>query len=351
MKLHPRFLTASVFLVVLSGQIASPSRVRAADVQAASSASADYEAFIELLNRKPPKPFEQMTRRESMAWTEEKSKALISRGTRFMELHPTDPLRWKVAFRLTMTGARFVREWGPDDTTGDPTMVVDEAAAAAWESKRAALEAALKQATDLPDEVKQQLAKQEQAYAQYLMETAKDEQALANRWASGREMAPDFTVQDLEGGAVKLSDFRGKTVVLDFWATWCTPCRAAMPHNQEVAARYKDQNVVVVAVSVWESKEKLSTWMKANQAHFPDIVWLWSSAGRGEGDPAGQLYGLTAIPCQFIINPEGRVVATVSGYLKGEVLLEAALAKAGIKVDPALVAQGAEDLKKRRERK
>ncbi|MEY4087918.1 MAG: hypothetical protein RJB55_189, partial [Verrucomicrobiota bacterium] len=57
-------------------------------------------------------------------------------------------------------------------------------------------------------------------------------------------VAPDFATQDPAGKTIRLSDFRGKVVVLDFWAPWCGPCIAAMPHTQEVAAQYKDQGVV-----------------------------------------------------------------------------------------------------------
>lgn len=160
--------------------------------------------------------------------------------------------------------------------------------------------------------------------------------------------APDFTVQRLaDGSEVKLSDYRGKVVVLDFWASWCGPCKAAMPHNQEVAAAYKDQNVVVFAVCVWDTREKAEAWLKENQPKYPNLSWAFDPAGRGEENPARKLYGVSGIPAQFIIGRDGRMVDSITGYLSGERMLEAALSKAGVKVDPALVAKGEADRKKR----
>jgi peroxiredoxin len=160
-------------------------------------------------------------------------------------------------------------------------------------------------------------------------------------------LAPDFPATDAAGKAVKVSDYRGKVVILDFWATWCGPCLASMPHTQEVAAHYKDQGVVVLASCTSDDRKKFDAWVKRNQEQFPDILFSHDPQERGPGRASHKLYGVGGIPQQFIIDREGRVAALVSGYLKGENILDAALAKAGIKVDPALVAKGAEDLKKR----
>lgn len=160
-------------------------------------------------------------------------------------------------------------------------------------------------------------------------------------------MAPDFETTDPAGRPVKLSDYRGKVVVLDFWATWCGPCLAAMPHTQEVAAQYKDQGVVVLGSCTSDTREKFEQWVKANQEKYPDIVWSHDAAARGPDRASYAKYGVSGIPTQFVIDREGRIVDIVIGYLKGEVILDAALAKAGVKVDPAVVAKGAADLRKR----
>ena len=160
-------------------------------------------------------------------------------------------------------------------------------------------------------------------------------------------VAPDFATQDPAGKTVRLSDFRGKVVVLDFWAPWCGPCIAAMPHTQEVAAQYKDQGVVVLASCTSDTRASFERWVKANAAKYPDILWSHDAAERAPGRASLALYGVRGIPTQYIIDREGRIMDSVVGYMPGEKILDGALAKAGIKVDPAVVAKAESDLKKR----
>jgi peroxiredoxin len=160
-------------------------------------------------------------------------------------------------------------------------------------------------------------------------------------------MAPDFITQDLAGKDVKLSDYRGQVVILDFWATWCGPCIAAFPHTQEVAAQYKDQGVVVLGSATSDARTAFERWVKANQEKYPDIHFSHDAAERKPERASYALYGVSGIPTQFVIDREGRIADIVIGYMKGEVILDAALAKAGIKVDSAIIEKGATDLQKR----
>ncbi|HLP26036.1 MAG TPA: redoxin family protein, partial [Acidobacteriota bacterium] len=144
--------------------------------------------------------------------------------------------------------------------------------------------------------------------------------------------APDFVSQTLDGKSVKLSDLRGKVVVLDFWATWCGPCISSMPHTQEVAAHYKDQGVVVLANCTSDTRAKFEQWVKANQAKYPDLLWTHDAAERGPERVSRALYGVGGIPCQFVIDRDGKIVDIVVGYLPGEAILDVALSKAGVNV-------------------
>ncbi len=117
--------------------------------------------------------------------------------------------------------------------------------------------------------------------------------------------APDFSVKSLEGKSLKLSDFRGKVVFLNFWATWCPPCRAEMPSIETLYQRYKNQAVQVLAVSVQEEPSVVKVFLSQNSFTFPIAL-----------DPNGevaQLYGIRGIPTTFIIDPKG----TLQGALVG----------------------------------
>ncbi len=155
--------------------------------------------------------------------------------------------------------------------------------------------------------------------------------------------APDFAATDIDGKPVKISDFRGKVVILDFWATWCGPCITSMPHTNEVAAHYKDQGVVVIASCTSDTRAMFDSWVKKNQSTFPEMKFSFDPQERKPERASAKLYGVGGIPQQFIIGRDGKIAALCTGYLKGEVLLEAALAQAGVKVAPEIIVQAKRD--------
>lgn len=152
-------------------------------------------------------------------------------------------------------------------------------------------------------------------------------------------VAPDFVSKDLEGKEVKLSDYKGKILVLDFWATWCGPCLKSLPHTQEVALKTKDQGVVVLAVCTSDAREKFDEFVKTNRTVYPDIVFTCDPNVRGSATYADRastkLYRVSGIPTQFVIGKDGKIVGALVGYSTGDKRLETMLEQLGVKMDSA----------------
>ena len=126
-------------------------------------------------------------------------------------------------------------------------------------------------------------------------------------------IAPTFTVRGLDGHAVKLSDFKGKVVVLDFWATWCGPCRASLPHLDEVQGRFAAQGLVVVGISVDDTEPQ-------NVRRYVDRLGLKFRMAMAD-ERVLDLYGpIRQIPTTFFINRHGQVARRVVGYIDSETL-------------------------------
>jgi len=155
-------------------------------------------------------------------------------------------------------------------------------------------------------------------------------------------MAPEFVSFDLDGKEVRLADYRGKVLILDFWATWCAPCVASMPHTQAVAAKYADQGVTVLAVCTGDKRTRFEDWVRLKGKDYPALRFVCDPHEQGTPEEKQRaslaLYRVPFIPTQFIINREGRIVGTAGGYYPGDPSLERALAAAGVKVDPAVLA-------------
>jgi len=115
------------------------------------------------------------------------------------------------------------------------------------------------------------------------------------------QLAPEFTLAELNGGEVTLSDFRNRVVVLDFWATWCSPCRASMPGLEALRARYQDKGLVLVSVSLDRSGEDARIYLERNS--YEEFIGLWESFAAAK-QVAG-LYGVFGIPRTFVIDRNG----------------------------------------------
>jgi len=118
--------------------------------------------------------------------------------------------------------------------------------------------------------------------------------------------APDFSLKDSEGKAISLSSLRGKTVLIDFWASWCKPCRASMPGLKELYGKYHGKGFEILGVSIDSSAEP---WLQAvAEDGTPWIHVLDESQGKNRPTRAAQLYGVHAVPSFFLVDPEGKLV-------------------------------------------
>jgi peroxiredoxin len=132
--------------------------------------------------------------------------------------------------------------------------------------------------------------------------------------ASIGAMAPDFTQNDVHDQPVKLSNFRGKYVLLDFWASWCGPCRAENPNVVKAYQKYKDKNFTVLGVSLDQAGKK-EAWLAAIERD--GLSWTHVSDLKFWNNEAAKLYGVRAIPQNFLIDPNGKIIAK---NLRGEAL-------------------------------
>ncbi|MEV5412415.1 TlpA disulfide reductase family protein [Thermopolyspora sp. NPDC052614] len=136
--------------------------------------------------------------------------------------------------------------------------------------------------------------------------------------AAQRKPAPAFEGETLEGGATSLADRKGKVVVLNFWASWCAPCRSEAPTLKDIAARTKAQGVEFLGVDFKDRKADALAFQRARQLGYPSI---YDQPGRialsfqGTVPPA-------AIPSTLVIDRQGRVAARALGEVKHSELLD-----------------------------
>ena len=131
--------------------------------------------------------------------------------------------------------------------------------------------------------------------------------------------APDFTLQDLDGNTVRLSDLRGKVVFLNFWATWCPPCRAEMPDIEKVHRKYRDRDVVVLGIDLRESVSTVRAFIGEG-----GYTWTFLLDTTGK---VGSMYQVRGIPASYFIDRKGVIRAVAIGAMTGQAM-EAKLAVA-----------------------
>ncbi len=139
--------------------------------------------------------------------------------------------------------------------------------------------------------------------------------ALANVPVGGEKgnMAPDFELKNIAGGTLKLSSLRGKVVIIDFWDTWCPPCRKALPHLEAISQDYSQDLVVVGIAFGRDGEDKVKQYVAQNKLTFPMVL----------ADPEFKVTkdfgGVQSIPTTFLVDPNGVIVKKwVGGHSRQE---------------------------------
>jgi thiol-disulfide isomerase/thioredoxin len=129
-------------------------------------------------------------------------------------------------------------------------------------------------------------------------------------------MAPPFEITTVEGERISLDDLQGKVVLIDFWATWCGPCRAALPHLREISKKFEGQPLIVLSVSVDTDEQKWKDFIAKNEMSWPQYL------DHGFTGPVAKSFNIQAIPHTFTIDADGVLQdehigdASIEGKLK-----------------------------------
>ncbi|WP_397536662.1 peroxiredoxin family protein [Rummeliibacillus pycnus] len=135
-------------------------------------------------------------------------------------------------------------------------------------------------------------------------------------------VAPDFELKTLEGETVRLSDYVGKKVIINFWATWCPPCNEEVPHMQKVYEEYKNQGVEILAVNVTnkdKGKEAVAQFVKKHGLTFEVLL--------DEEGLVGSTYQVLTLPTTYMIDTKGNMVDIIEGPMN-EALMKTLINKA-----------------------
>jgi peroxiredoxin len=137
------------------------------------------------------------------------------------------------------------------------------------------------------------------------MQPKKDSSNLATASVSSSAAAPSFTLTDINGRSVSLADFRNKVVVLDFWATWCPPCKREIPDFINLQTDYASRGVQIVGIAL-DQPDKVKAFAQQNGMNYPVLY--------GNDQIAARYGGIEGIPTTFIIDRNGNIVNRFEGF-------------------------------------
>lgn len=123
--------------------------------------------------------------------------------------------------------------------------------------------------------------------------------------SGGMGAAPDFSLPSIEGGTVRLSELRGKVVLLNFWATWCPPCKKEIPDFIELQARYRAQDLRIVGIAI-DDPDAVRAFAKESDINYTVLI--------GDDEVSRQYGGIESIPTTFVIDKEGTIRARYVGW-------------------------------------
>jgi len=132
-------------------------------------------------------------------------------------------------------------------------------------------------------------------------------------------LAPDFQLQNLDGQTVSLGNLQGKPVLINFWATWCPPCRSEMPYIQEIYEAWADKELVVLAINIGESSSKAEEFRQSYNLSFTVLL--------DTKQDVAQRYNITGIPTTFFIDKDGIIQDKVIGAFQNKTQIENRLSK------------------------
>ncbi len=138
------------------------------------------------------------------------------------------------------------------------------------------------------------------------------------------KLAPELTVTDIQGKPVNLSDFKGKTVLLDFWTTWCPPCRADAPALDKLYRKYGEQDLMIIGISVSEERAIVEKFLKAHPHGFPVVL--------STENELPVAYQIGVFPTYIVIERDGTIASAVEGD-QGFSDLRKLLKKAGLEIE------------------